>query len=83
MKKIYIGKTHDGFIEGLIIADNKDLATAFFMGTNEGLPHSIEEIDLEDEFMNTLPVFNIIKSYKMPVWRLKDSNVRDVIICKR
>lgn len=83
MKKIYIGKTHDGFVTGLIIADNKNLATAFFMGADESLPYEIEEIDLENEFMDRLPVFNIIKSHKIPVWKLKDGNVRDVIICKR
>jgi hypothetical protein len=83
MKKVYIGKNHEGYVLGVIIADNKDLATAFFMGTEEGLPHSIEEIDLESDHMSTLPVFNLIKSYKMPVWRLKDSRVENVYLCKR
>lgn len=83
MKKIYIGKDYSGYVLGIVLADNKDLATAFFIGTDEGLPASIEEIDLESEHMQSLPLINIVKAYKMPVYKLKDNNVDSVYLCKR
>jgi len=82
MKKIYIGLTHDSYITGVLLADNMDLATAFFIGKEE-MPHKIEELDLNDKFFDTLPLFSIIRSYKIETWKLRDNRVDEVIICKR
>lgn len=83
MKKIYIGTDYNGYILGIVLADNKDLAKAFFIGTDEGLPYHIEEIDLESDIIKSLPLFNIVKAYKMPIYKLRDNHVDNVYLCKR
>ncbi len=86
MKNIYVAKNYDSVPLGLVLADSRDIAGAFFDGKYGGF-HSLEEIELEtiDTDLPGVTCFNIIETeeYKERINGLRGAERTYRVVKKR
>lgn len=81
--KIYIGKDHEGYVIGLILAKTKEIANTFFQAKYNCEVYNIDEIDV-NTIDQTQLYYNLIETHKRTVTDSEWGKIMDVrLINKR
>jgi hypothetical protein len=78
-RKIYIAKDGGGDTIGIVLADNEQVAHAYFVGRGE-IPHSITVIDPQDTSLGVMGLVTVFKTRKHRSRDFRDYSDRTLIL---